>query len=38
MQGLSRRMELRNYSLVVVLAVIWLALQFLTDGLFLSQR
>jgi D-xylose transport system permease protein len=38
MRGLTRQMELRNYTLVGVLAVIWLAFQLLTDGLFLSQR
>lgn len=34
----GERMELRNYSLLLVLAVIWIIFQLLTDGLFLTQR
>ncbi|MFI6483703.1 sugar ABC transporter permease [Nonomuraea sp. NPDC050663] len=37
-RGLGHRAELRNYTLVLVLAVIWLVFQLATDGLFLSQR
>lgn len=38
MRQVRRQVELRNYTLVLVLAVIWLVFQYLTDGLFLSQR
>jgi D-xylose transport system permease protein len=33
-----KRMDVRNYTLVLVLAAIFLVFQYLTDGLFLSQR
>ena len=35
---LRRHEELRNYTLLVILGVIWITFQFLTDGIFLSQR
>lgn len=38
MRRLRRQADLRNYTLLGVLAVIWLAFQVLTDGIFLSQR
>jgi D-xylose transport system permease protein len=34
----ARRWPLRNYTLLLVVAVIWIAFQILTDGIFLSQR
>jgi D-xylose transport system permease protein len=38
MRGARRQVDLRNYTLVLVLAGIWLVFQVLTDGIFLSQR
>ena len=38
MRRLGRRVSLRNYTLLLVLAVVWLVFQVLTKGIFLSQR
>jgi len=38
MRRLRRQVELRNYTLLLVLAGIWVGFQVLTGGLFLSQR
>ena len=34
----GEKVEWRNYTLLLVLAVIWFVFQLLTDGLFLTQR
>lgn len=38
LRRVGRRVSLRNYSLLLVLAVVWLAFQILTDNIFLTQR
>jgi D-xylose transport system permease protein len=38
LRRMGQRVSLRNYSLLLVLAVVWLAFQILTDNIFLTQR